>query len=128
MSNTNRTKGHNAERFYANIFREMGYIYCKTTRESSKLLDNCKVDLDGIPFSIQIKAGTQKGLNASKIFFEMEEALKKNFPPEDIIHTKPKILIHHKQGIKGKSRNEFDNLVMMTFETFKKIINNNGKF
>lgn len=129
MSNTNRTKGHNAERLYAKIFRELGFSYCKTTRESSRLLDNCKIDLDGIPYAIQIKAGKQKALNASKIFFEMEETLNINFPKEDIIHTKPKILIHHKQGIKGKPRNEFDNLVIMTFETFKKIIkNNDGKF
>lgn len=127
MSNTNRNKGHNAERLYAKIFRDLGYTYCKTTRESSRLLDNCKVDLDGLPFLIQIKAGKQKALNPSKILFEMTENLKINFPKEDLIHTKPKILIHHKQGIQGKPRNEYDNLVVMTFETFLKLIKNETK-
>lgn len=127
MSNTNRNKGHNAERLYAKIFRDLGYTYCKTTRESSRLLDKCKVDLDGLPFLIQIKAGKQKALNPSKILCEMTENLKINFPKEDLIHAKPKILIHHKQGIQGKTRNEYDNLVVMTFETFLKLIKNETK-
>ena len=124
VGNTNRRKGFNAERFYAQCFRDLGYPFCKTTRESSRLLDSCKIDLNFLPVLVQIKAGKQKNFNPSKILFEMEENLKTNFPPEEAVHSKPKIVIHHKQGVSGKKRNEFDTLVIMSFETFKQFLKN----
>lgn len=120
--NTNRRKGHDAERYYAQLFRDLGFPLCKTTRESSRLLDNCKIDLDFLPVLVQIKAGRQKDFNPSKILFEMETKLKENFPEDEIIHKKPKLVIHHKQGVSGRKRNEYDELVIMTFETFKKFL------
>ena len=108
LGNTNRRKGFSAERLYAQQFRELGYSFCKTTRESSRLLDRCKIDLDFLPILVQIKAGKQKNYNPSKILSEIEENLLLNFPLEDSIHKKPKIVIHHKQGVSGKKRNEYD--------------------
>ena len=52
----NRRKGHNAERRRAQMFRELGFDKCKTSREASRLLDNCKVDLAFVPYNVQMKA------------------------------------------------------------------------
>lgn len=128
MKNTgtnNRTKGHNAERLYAKIFREeLGYDKCVTTRNSSRLLDSCKVDLDFIPFKIQIKAGKQKNLNYSKVLKEVEDMVKIHFPASHTIHDYPSLIVHHKNCPQGKKREDYDTLVIITFETFKKLIKN----
>lgn len=124
---TNRTKGHNAERLYAKIFREeLGYDKCVTTRNSSRLLDSCKVDLDFIPFKIQIKAGKQKNLNYSKALKEVDENVFIHFPENSPILEYPSIVIHHKESL-GHKREIYDSIVIMTFETFKKLIKNDKK-
>jgi hypothetical protein len=115
-----RTKGHNAERKYAKVFKALGYT-CTTTRYSSRLKDNCKIDLDGIPFNVQIKAGYKRGINYQNILKEMVEKITQYLP--DIINL-PKLIIHEKDVGKGHKRTELDTIVSMTFEDFKKIINN----
>lgn len=90
-----RNKGHNAEREFALKFRELGYGFCKTSRQASRLLDDCGVDLTGIPFNVQIKAGYWSARpKADKLFKDMKENLKKNFPSHEDIHRYPRILIH----------------------------------
>ena len=96
MVNTNRTRGNNAERRYAQIFRDLGYDKCRTSRQASKLLDDCAVDLMFLPFLVQIKAGRQKGMNPSKILSEMESRIKENFPDTAPEQTMPRLLIHYK--------------------------------
>ena len=123
IGKTNKRKGFDAERLYANRFREMGFSNCLTTRESSRLLDRCKVDLNFLPFMIQIKAGIQRNLNFSKTLLEMDENLLQHFPITHEYFSFPHIVIHHKQGRKGVNRTEYDELVIMSFNTFKKLIN-----
>ena len=65
---TNRRKGHNAERHYASFFKELGYEFCKTSRQASRLHDDCGIDLMYLPFLVQIKAGKQKGLKEQKLY------------------------------------------------------------
>lgn len=120
---TNRNKGNNAERYYAKLFRDLGYEHCKTSRQASRLLDDCKVDLFGIPFNVQIKAGYARGLNHSNILYEMKTELNNNFPADDKLHSYPKLVLHHKNVGQGKRRNEFTQLVTMTLEDFLKITN-----
>lgn len=108
-TNTNRTKGHNAERFYATKFKEL-FPNCATSRYTSKQMDDAGVDLTGIPLLVQIKAGLQKGLKPVEVL----QNIATNLPN----HTEPKILIHHKQGAKGKKRDEFSSLVTLTFDDF----------
>lgn len=94
----NRRIGHNAERYYANKFREIGterFKFCITSREGSKQHDDAKIDLINIPFNLQIKAGTQKNLSAGKELFNMECAINMMFPKEDAVFTKPKLLVHY---------------------------------
>lgn len=126
MANRNRVMGHTAERDYASDFRALGFPNCKTTRETSTLLDSCKVDLSGIPFNIQIKAGKQTSLNCRKVICDMKEKLLEFFPERlDLL----KCVIHHIKGKQGKVRLEEDALVTMTVDDFYKLINKayNGK-
>jgi len=122
QGSTNRRKGHNAERNTAQEFRDIGYTFCKTSRQASRLLDDAKVDLAFIPFNVQIKAGKQKGFNAIKELKSMEEAIKKLFPPEDAIHTNPNIVLLRKEVGKGVKRTIYDDVITMAFEDFKQLI------
>lgn len=120
----NRTKGHRVERLYAQIFRDLGYV-CKTSRATSKELDDAKVDLDGIPFNIQIKAGYTKGLDYSLILSQIREGISKS---PFLGHRKdyPFLLIHHKDS-KGQKRLEEEQLVVMSFHNFLKLIESGKK-
>jgi hypothetical protein len=109
MKNTNRTKGHNAERLYALKFKEL-FPNCQTSRYASRMLDDAGVDLANIPLLVQIKAGVHKGMKPEEVLKNIKDKL----PNEE----KLKLLIHHKQGKPGKKRDEFSSLVTMTFEDF----------
>ena len=126
VGGTNKRKGSNAERLYAIKFRELGFDKCRTSREGSKLLDDCAVDLMFIPVLAQIKAGRQKGMNYSKVLKDIEDRIRENFPVESPEQSMPRILIHYKEApwIKGerRKRTEYDELVTMTFETFIKFL------
>jgi len=110
----NRTKGHSAERLYALKFREL-FPKCQTSRYASRMMDDAGVDLVGLPMLVQIKAGLQKGMKPHEVL----KNIKDNLPDE----SKPKVLIHHKEGAKGKKRDEFSSLVTMTFDVFFHLIN-----
>lgn len=121
---TNKRKGSDAERLYAKIFREeLGFSHCKTSRMGSKLHDDAGIDLIFLPFNVQIKAGYDKGLNASKELKYIEDKMLELFPLSSVEHSLPKILIHRKNKPKGRrSRTDYDDIVSMTFNDFKKII------
>lgn len=119
---TNKRKGSDAERYYAKIFRKIGFKHCKTARLGSKLHDDAGIDLIFLPFNPQIKAGKQTGLNISTELKNIEDKMAILFPPTSIEHALPKILIHKKQVGSGKRRTEYDEVVSMTFKDFIKII------
>ena len=114
-----RTKGHNWERQIVKMLRdELGFEFAKTSRFASRILDNCKVDIAGVPFLIQAKAGYEKNRpKADEIFKEIEENLKKNFPKDDPVHSFPKVLIHKLNG-----KHKFHNLVTMPYDDFKYLL------
>lgn len=117
----NKRKGSRVEREYANFFKQFdeSLKHCKTTRNTSKLLDNCKVDLNFLPILVQIKAGEQKGLNPSLVLQQMSESLRENIPQGYPEHKMPKIVIHHKDIPKGRrNRISEDTIVTITFDDF----------
>lgn len=118
---TNRTKGHNLEREIAKMLREeLGFKFAKTSRLASRILDNCKVDIAGVPFLIQTKAGYAKNRpKAEEIFKEIDEKLKENFPESDPVHNYPKVLIHRING-----KHKYHNLVTMPYNDFKYLLLN----
>lgn len=127
MANTNRNKGHNAEREYAKIFKdELGYSFCVTSRYGSRLHDDSAIDLLNTgKFNVQIKAGRQSQLNYSKTLLDMKTRVQENFPPEANEHNNIDIIIHKKDSGQGKPRTPELEIVVMRFEDFKKIIKNN---
>lgn len=109
--NTNRTKGHTAERLYAQKFKEL-FPDCQTSRYASRMLDDGGVDLANIPLLVQIKAGVHKGMKPEEVLKNIETKLPK------LSEKFPKVLIHHKQGKPGKKRDAYSSLVTMTFDDF----------
>lgn len=93
-----RKKGHAGEVYYRNIFRDLGFSHCVTSRFGSRMYDNAKIDLINLPFNLQIKVGTQKNMSPGKELYSMGEKLIEYFPPNDEVFSKPKLLIHKKQA------------------------------
>lgn len=122
MSSKNRTKGHNAERLYAKIFKSLGFDFCITSREGSRISDNAGIDLINLPFNVQIKAGYARGLNYKDTIDYTKKQISELFPPNAKEHTIPTVLIHRKDVGRGKKRQDTDDLVSMSFEDFKTII------
>jgi len=120
----NRTKGHAGERHYVHQFKEMGFKHCVTARYGSRMSDDAGIDLIHLPFNTQIKTGKHKGMNPSVVLNYTKERVKELFPPNAPEHDRINILIHRKEGTRGRKRNEFDELVMMSFNDFKKLIKN----
>lgn len=119
---TNKRKGSDAERYYANIFKDLGYEHCKTSRLGSKLHDDAGIDLIFIPYNVQIKAGKQVGLNASREIENIQNKMEEYFPSTSPEHDYPNIVIHKKAVGQGKKRRDIDEIVSMTFNDFLKII------
>ncbi len=54
---SSRIKGHSFERTIAEDFREMGFSKARTSRQVSRLADDCKIDIVGVfPYAPQCKA------------------------------------------------------------------------
>lgn len=107
----NRNSGHTFERYWAKTFRDKGYIYCKTTRQASRLLDSCKIDLAFIPYNFQCKK-VLASINYKDLILSIKKSLKENIPEEDLIHDYP-IVIAHKRG-----RAPEDHLIIMESSSF----------
>jgi hypothetical protein len=98
-SNYSRSKGNRAEIEYIDKFKELGFSMCKSSRSASRLLDACGIDLWGVPFNIQVKAGYRKNFTRpDRIFKKMKEDLVKTFPKGEPVHAYPKILIQKLDG------------------------------
>jgi hypothetical protein len=124
LGKRNKNMGSNAERLYANLFREIGFNFCKTSRQASRIHDDAGIDLtETHPFNVQVKAGMQKGMNHSNVLSIIKERCVELFSPDNIVHKNINIMIHKKVVGKGRKRNEFDDLVTMSFEDFKKLVN-----
>lgn len=54
IAKRSRTKGHNYEREITTFFKKLGYV-ANTTRRASRLMDDAKLDIHGIPYNVQCK-------------------------------------------------------------------------
>ena len=109
--NTNRNKGHTFERQWARTMRDIGYIYCKTSRQASRLLDSCKIDLVFLPYNIQCK-NVKANINYIDLIKSIKSTLAENYPEDDPIFDNP-IVIAHKRG-----RTPEEHLVIMEASSF----------
>lgn len=108
----NRNVGHNYERKWASIWREIGYDKCKTTRQVSRLLDSCKVDLAFIPYNFQCKS-VKAPINYTELFDSIDALLKENFPEDDRQLTYPPVIAH--------KRSTTDEFIIMRPQDFVKL-------
>jgi hypothetical protein len=116
----NKRRGSNAERYYANVFRQLGFSDCCTSRYESKHHDNAKIDLMNIPFNIQIKYGNQRNMIPGKELLMMSTCIEKMFPKDHEIQQRPNILIHKMMTGKGIKRTPDFEKVYMSLEQFYK--------
>ena len=117
MGSRNRTAGHNYERQIAKELREMGFERAKTSRQASRLFDDCKIDIYGVPLNIQCKNSKQK-LDANDIFKSMIDAVKKELPER----LNLPFLLFHK-----KDRKETVTMSKMDFYRILNQINANNR-
>jgi len=117
-SNYSRSKGNRTEYEYIDKFKELGYPMCKSSRLASRLLDNCGIDLSGIPFNVQVKGGYRKNFTRpDRIFAKMKADLAGSFDTRDPVHNYPKILIQKLDGYHAENQ-----LVTMMWCDFVKLI------
>lgn len=123
----NKHKGSHAERFYAQVFRDLGFDYCITSRQGGRIYDNAGIDIMNIPFNVQIKAGIQKNMSPGKVLFNVDSQIKALFPEASEVRTYPIILIHRPKPF---SSNTNEDTVYYTYKQHLKFkeINNNLRY
>ena len=126
-----RRKGVTGEQDWVNRFKEEfgdidpRFLEAKTTRNASKLLDDCGVDIAFVPLNPQIKVGYAKALpRADKLFLEMRELLLKNFPVGHPQHELMKLVVYHI----GDFRHHHNVLVTMMWKDWKEIYKDHLKW
>jgi hypothetical protein len=120
-----KQKGNTYERWLARFYREhFGFNYCRTTREVSRLLDNCGIDLSGIPHNASAKSGYRsKRPQADKIIAQIKYLLQQSFPVDDPIHGNLTFLFHRLDG-----HSPYHHIVSMTFDDWVRIMTIYEKF
>lgn len=121
LGKNNKRKGSDAERYYAKKLRDIGYSHCITSRQGSKLFDDCGIDLLFVPYNIQVKAGEQKGMKPADVINYTKESMLAKFPPTSPEFNYPTVLIHKKPA-SGPRRVETDELVTMTYVDWEKMV------
>jgi hypothetical protein len=116
-----RDKGHRFERDLCKLFREKYPKVC-TSRASSRALDECKIDLNNLPFNIQAKNGYENKIFDFKKLKDISyNLLKEKF--EGVLLkeylNKPFLLIHKKKNI---------TTVTLELDSFKKLLDGNKYF
>jgi hypothetical protein len=115
-----RSRGHNAERALATLFKEIGFPNCATTRATSKLLDDTGIDLNFLPFIIQSKAGVTQ-IDPSREIEYIQDRLE-DLPEEEAEwKNKPIIVVNIKKAARPK-RTELDDIASMTLKDLLTII------
>lgn len=115
MANARR-KGIRVEQIKAKQIREAGFEDCITSREGSKLHDDAGVDFMNIPAWLQCKAGYARGINYTELLADLQNKTKK------LKEKKPIAILHVKDVGKGRKRRDVDDVVIMTFEDYLKLL------
>lgn len=88
-----RRIGHNYERKIAKELRDIGFTRAATSRATSRIMDDAKIDINGVTYNIQCKA-VKTGLNVFSVLDDMELTIPKLVPErEDYIN----IVFHKKE-------------------------------
>lgn len=109
MPNKNAVKGHNWERTIINWLKPF-WPFAQSSRATSRLLDNCKIDINFVEVNIQAKA-TKLRPNFQVLWEECMELIDINYPPKEAkeLKKKPYIVFHKdttRRGGKDKPHTE----------------------
>lgn len=109
MPNKNAVKGRTWERTIINWVKPF-WTFAQSSRATSRLLDNCKIDINFIPVLIQAKA-TQMRPNFQKLWEECMSLIDKWYPPAEAkeLKKKPYVVFHKdttRRGGKNKPHTE----------------------
>ena len=69
-----RRIGHNYERKIAKELRDLGFSRASTSRATSRIMDDAKIDINGVTYNIQCKA-VKTGLNVFLVLDEMDKTI-----------------------------------------------------
>lgn len=116
-----RKKGIKWELFIINKFKDLGFKEAASTRSSSRYLDNLKIDINFIPYWIQVKSGKQY-VSPIPLLKEIEKNV-----IEKKLDDYPVLLIRIYDAIKGKRRQKEDILVYILYNSYNKFFNHNFK-
>lgn len=89
-----RRIGHNYERKIVKELRDLGFTKATTSRASSRIMDDAKIDINGVTYNIQCKA-VRTGLNVFTVLDEMETTIPKLVPEREIYVN---LVFHKKEG------------------------------
>lgn len=94
MPNPNAVKGHTWERNIITAIKRF-WKWAKSSRATSRQLDNCKVDINFVPVLIQAKA-TQMRPNYQVLWEECMRLIDIEYPPAEAkaLKAKPYIVMH----------------------------------
>lgn len=125
MAHKNKAKGNRLEQLVAKDLREK-YPFVKTSREGSQLIDNCKVDLIGLPLAIQAKSGyNEQRLRYDRLYNEFKKLIAENVPPNHPIHKVPYVLINKlNRVVPGKLKQPEMFQVTIDYQFFLELIKN----
>jgi len=88
-----RRIGHNYERKIAKELRDLGFLRASTSRATSRIMDDAKIDINGVTYNIQCKA-VKTGLNVFLVLDEMDKTIPILVPErEDYVN----IVFHKKE-------------------------------
>lgn len=77
-----RRIGHDYERKVVKELRDLGFTKATTSRSSSRIMDDAKIDINGVTYNIQCKA-VRSGLNVFSVLDDMEAAIPKLVPERE---------------------------------------------
>lgn len=124
MPHPNKTKGNRLEQQVAKDLREKGFKFAKTARYTSKLADDCKIDITGVPFLIQAKSGyNSPRLKFEVLFRECQGLIKEHYPEKHIVHKLPYVLINKlNRTVGGKVSQPEMNQVTISYDFFMELL------
>lgn len=114
-----RRKGHNFERIVVKQFKERLNHDVKTTRASSKKLDDCGIDIVGTDALVQCKAGYEtRRPRFEEIYENIKSNINKYYGESSRLHDYPILLIHNIDVGRGSKRGNQHTTVTLTLDDY----------
>jgi hypothetical protein len=124
LGKRSKQRGNAAETYIVNMLKELdsAFAHAITTRWSSTILDNCAIDINNVPFRLQLKAGEHTGINHMELIRYMDNQCRELLPPDSPWFNTIRAVIHLRIIGAGNRRDEFHDDVTLTLKDFLTLI------